>query len=137
MSIRSLKRLKRRLIPVLAIAAAIVPTSAQAQAMLEGGSAGPATPRAHIWNSYDVGGMLVPANGTFQGVAAARPDDRGTRGAVVDEIQQPAPVPISAPSGGISWSDASYGALLGFVAALALSGMAIGLRRQKHGEPAV
>jgi hypothetical protein len=136
-SIRSLKRLKRRLIPVLAIAAAIVPTSAQAQPMLDGGGSSTATPTAAV-RPDDRGnrGVVLSQIQQPSGVTATRPDDRGNRGSYVDQIQ-PAPVTDSAPSGGISWSDASFGALLGFVAALALAGMAIGLRRQKHGELAV
>jgi hypothetical protein len=152
-STRSLKRLKRRLIPVLAIAAAIVPTSAQAQVMLESGSS-TGSPSAAVRPddrgarglvysqvAHRVSGLdqtrVIPGYNAPRIATATRPDDRSTRGSFVDDIQQPAPVTVAAPSGGISWSDASYGALLGFVAALALAGMAIGLRRQKHGELAV
>jgi hypothetical protein len=61
MSIRSLKRMKRRLIPVLAIAAAIVPTAAQAKPMTDGGSS------------------------TSKPIVV-RPDDRGARGLVYSQL---------------------------------------------------
>jgi len=133
MSIRSLKRIKRRLIPAIAIAAAIVPTTAQAQVMLDGGSSSGST------------GVLVPASGLDQTrvipgynapqfVTATRPDDRGDRGTIVTQVRQPhlVPVSVSSPSGGLNWGSAGFGVLAGFLAAMALAAVAIGLRRQRQ-----
>ena len=64
----------------------------------------------------------------------ARPDDRGDRGKIVSQIRQPqlVPVSVSSPSGGFNWGSAGFGVLAGFLAAMALAAMAIGLRRQKQ-----
>jgi hypothetical protein len=149
MSIRSLKRMKRRLIPVIAIAAAIVPTTAQAQVMLDGGgsSASPTVVRpddrgarglVYSQIAQPVSGLdqtrVIPGYTAPALVAATRPDDRSDRGRIVTEIRQPqlVPVSVSSPSGGFNWGSAGFGVLAGFLAAMALAATAIGLRRQKQ-----
>jgi hypothetical protein len=41
-------------------------------------------------------------------------------------------VSVSSPSGGFNWGSASFGVLAGFLAAMALAAVAIGLRRQRQ-----
>ena len=117
MSIRSLKRLRRRLIPVLAIAAAIAPPAAQAKPMPDGGSSSGSA-------------IVVPASGLDQthvipGYGAPR-----------SVVATGAPVTVPAKSGGFTWGEAGYGLLIGLVGALAIAAAVVGLRRQKHAEPA-
>jgi hypothetical protein len=123
--------LKRRLIPAIAIAAAIVPTTAQAQVMLDGGGSGSgiARPASGLDQTRVIPGYNAP-----QLVTASRPDDRGDRGTIVTQIRQPhvVPVSVSSPSGGFNWGSASFGVLAGFLAAMALAAVAIGLRRQRQ-----
>ena len=134
MSTSSLKRLKRRLIPLLAFAAAIAPPAAQAKPMLEGGSSSTGTSVVIPASGLDQT-RVIPGYNAPQLVTATRPDDRGTRASFVDELQQPVPVTASTPSGGFSWGDASYGLLIGLVGALAIAAAVVGLRRQKQAEP--
>jgi hypothetical protein len=150
MSIRSLKRMKRRLFPVIAIAAAIVPTTAQAQVMLDGGGSSASSPtvvrpddrgaRGLVYSqiAQPVSGLdqtrVIPGYNAPKFVTATRPDDRSDRGKIVTEIRQPqlVPVSVSSPSGGFNWGSAGFGVLAGFLAAMALAATAIGLRRQKQ-----
>ena len=141
--------MKRRLIPVIAIAAAIVPTTAQAQPMLEGGGSGSTGvvvrpddrgARGLVFTqiAQPVSGLdqtrVIPGYNAPSLVTATRPDDRGDRGRIVSQIRQPqlVPVSVSSPSGGFNWGSAGFGVLAGFLAAIALAAMAIGLRRQKQ-----
>ena len=104
MSIRSLKRMKRRLIPVIAIAAAIVPTTAQAQVMLDGGGSGSGSTgvvvrpddrgaRGLVFTqiAHPVSGLdqtrVIPGYNAPKIVTATRPDDRSDRGRFVTEIR--------------------------------------------------
>jgi hypothetical protein len=151
MSIRSLKKMKRRLIPAIAIAAAIVPTTAQAQVMLEGGGGSSASsPTVVRPDDRGARGLVVtqiaqPVSGLDQTrvipgynapsfVTATRPDDRSDRGKIVTQIRQPQFVPVSdsSPTGGFNWGSAGFGVLAGFLAAMALAAAAIGLRRQRQ-----
>jgi hypothetical protein len=151
MSIRSLKRIKRRLIPAIAIAAAIVPTTAQAQVMLEGGSSSSGAVGAsgldqtRVIPGYNAPKIVTLKSGLDQTrvipgynapslVTATRPDDRSDRGKIVTQIRQPQFVPVSysSPSGGFNWGSAGFGVLAGFLAALAVMAAALGVRRQKQ-----
>ena len=151
MSIRSLKRMKRRLIPVIAIAAAIVPTTAQAQVMLDGGGSGSTGvvvrpddrgARGLVYSqiAQPVSGLdqtrVIPGYNAPALVTATRPDDRSDRGRIVTQIRQPHIVPVSdsSPSGGFNWGFAGFGVLAGLLAALALAAAALGLRRQRQHE---
>jgi hypothetical protein len=142
--------MKRRLIPAIAIAAAIVPTTAQAQVMLEGGGTPGSSGVAIRPDDRGARGLVLtqiaqPLSGLDQTrvipgynapsfVSATRPDDRNDRGKIVTEIRQPrlVPVSVSSPSGGFNWGSAGFGVLTGFLAAMALAAAALGLRRQKQ-----
>jgi hypothetical protein len=137
MSIRSLRKIKRRLIPVIAIAAAIVPTTAQAQVMFDGGGSGSGSTGVVVRpDDRGARGLVFTQVQSPALVTANRPDDRGDRGKIVTQIRQPqvVPVSVSSPGGSFSWGSAGFGVLAGLLAALALTAAALGLRRQGQHE---